>query len=417
VSRSFVLVAVAAVAVGVRAQTPVAAPVVGSIETIDGRVWVGSLTVADGRCAVHGETAGPRDEATATFALGELRRFERRGAPVERVAVPHRVWLRSGLELPAVSLAVQPAADGRPAAFAVTLPCGAALTLPLPFVRALRHGGADRPLPPLFEQDLETPPANDDALHVVQGDQQQRSLVLVTGFTGERVDFVLRGDAYDFPFAGVAGVVFADNTGVRPDPVPLPRAVVELTTGERLVGGLALTRERLQVTLAEGAVVDVDAQRLRRIDVLSDRLVWLDEQQPTVEQTPAFDRVWPWTARRTIAGPGFVVAGRRFERGIAAVPRTRLTFEVPAGFDVFECVLGIDDRGGQQAHAVFRILVDGEVVNEPPAKLHGDAPEAVRVPVAGKRTLTLEIDFGKNYDLGDHCVFADARFVRTTAGR
>ena len=44
--------------------------------------------------------------------------------------------------------------------------------------------------------------------------------------------------------------------------------------------------------------------------------------------------------------------------------------------------------------------------------LHEQAPQDLRVALNDATTLTIEVDFGKNYDLGDFCAFADARVVQ-----
>ncbi|MBL8734379.1 MAG: NPCBM/NEW2 domain-containing protein, partial [Planctomycetes bacterium] len=65
-----------------------------------------------------------------------------------------------------------------------------------------------------------------------------------------------------------------------------------------------------------------------------------------------------------------------------------------------------------EAHAILRVLVDGAVAYESAPKTLGGAPEVLRIELKKAKTLTIEADFGKNYDLGDYCVFADARVVQ-----
>ena len=232
--------------------------------------------------------------------------------------------------------------------------------LPLSMLRAIRQGGLMRPQPSLFADDLETPPANNDLIYVVRDGQARRSAVSVSHLTDKTIEFELRGEAYDFDLKGLAAVVFGANTGFPPDRQPRPRAVVALTTGERLEGKSLSLGETLRCRLDEGFVVEVPMRNLHKFDVSSDKLVWLSELRPEVVQTPAFDRVWPWHVDRSTAGPGFDLAGRHYERGIGLVPYTKLTYTLDGRFDVFEAKIGIDDRGGPAAHAIFRVLVDGK---------------------------------------------------------
>lgn len=379
----------------------------GTASTVDGRTLTGALAVAaDGKATIATAT-GP-----VTVGLDELVSFTVDAATGAAAEAPHRVWLRSGLELPAVKLTGRTAAAGAPACLVAELPSGASVALPLTNVRALRHGGAERPEPRSFASDLADPPANGDLLYIVKDGAPQRFTVRLTGLQPDLVEFELRGNPHEFALGAVTAIVFGRNTGFAADRQGRPRTAVDLATGEHLEGRLLELGATLKLRLDEGAVVEVAADKLQRLAVASDRLVWLSDLAPRVEQTPAFDRSWPWTKDRSIAGPGFLLGGKSYGRGLGMVPRTRLTFDLGGAYDVFEATIGIDDRGGPQAHAVFRVLVDGRVAFESPGRTRGMPPEAVRIDLDKAKTLALEVDFGKNYDLGDHCVFADPRVLR-----
>jgi hypothetical protein len=292
-------------------------------------------------------------------------------------------------------------------------PGGLRFEVQLGHVRAIRHGGVERPEPSLFRADLLKPQANDDLIYVIKDGKAQRSAVALTALTDSGVDFVLRGDAYDFEVAGLAAIVFGANTGLAPDRQPMPRTRLELTSGEVLDGRLLeLTAGGARLRLDEGVEVAVPTAKLLRLGVTSDRVAWLSELTPQVEQTPAFDRVWPWTIDRSTAGAGFKIANRTFQRGIGMVPRTRLTYDLGGRFDVFEASIGIDDRGGPDAHAVFRVFVDGKLAFESKPCTRGLPAQSLRVPLQQAKVFAIEADFGQNFDLGDHCVFADARVVK-----
>lgn len=375
----------------------------GLLHTVDGRVLEGQLAV---------DEAGVASIGGATFPFADVLSFDRRDATVVPLATPHRVWLRSGAELPATKLRGKPAGDGAPALLVVTLPSALEVELPLTMLRAVRHGGPDRPEPALFAADLQKPQPNEDLIFVQKDGKAQRSAVRITGLGTGSIDFTLRGSEYEFDFAGLSAIVFGANTGFAPDRQPRPRAVVDLTSGERLEGRVLSIGGTMRLRLDEGSIVEIRPLQLGRFRVASDRLVWLSDLTPNVEQTPAFDRTWPWTNDRSPAGPALVIDGRRFERGIGMVPRTRLTYTLDGRYDRFEAWIGIDDRGGPQANAIFRVAVDGKPVFESQPKTLGQPAEPVVVELHKCRLLTIEVDFGKNYDLGDFCAFADARVVQ-----
>lgn len=375
----------------------------GTVRTIDGRTMDGVLTVTTDGAATIGATALP---------FADVASFERRDAVATAESAPHHVWLRSGQHFAAKRLAGRPAGDGKPSMLTITLPSGLEFDVPFTMVKALRHGGSERPEPALFQNDLRDAPANDDVIHVQKDGKAQRSAVHVTGFTPDKIDFTLRGDEYDFPLVGLTAVVFGKNTGFAPDRQPRPRTTVDFVTGESIEGRVLEIGAVLRLRLDEGALLAIDPDRVARLRVASDRLAWLSDLTPKIEQTPAFDRVWPWTNDRSAAGPGIVLGKKTFARGIGMVPRTRLTYDLGGAYDVFEATIGIDDRGGPDAHAIFRVLVDGNVAFESQGKTLATPPEAIRVELNKCRQLAIEVDFGKNYDLGDYCVFADARVVQ-----
>ncbi|MFN9757043.1 MAG: NPCBM/NEW2 domain-containing protein [Planctomycetota bacterium] len=393
--------AVLAAALGAQAGLP------GRVRTIAGATFDGALAIADGAARV--QTA----DGERRFDLAELAAFAPTGAASKPVAAPHRVWLRSGLDLPATALAGLPAANGVPARLVVTLPAGVDVAVPLAMVRALRHGGPERPEPALFAADRKQPLADADLLYVVRDGKAQRSAVTLRGFGARTVDVTLRGDEYEFATAGVAAVLFGDATGAAPDRQPKPRARRQIARRAAHDGKLlALSADGARLRLDEGVEVAVPAAAVLDLHMQSDRLVWLSDLQPKVEQTPAFDRVWLIGVDRTPAGKGLQLGGVAHARGLCLVPRARLTYDLGGRFDVFEAIVGIDDRAGPDAHALLRVLVDGVVVWDGGARTRGQQPEALRLELKKAKSLALEADFGRNYDLGDFCVFADARLVQ-----
>jgi hypothetical protein len=402
---AFSVLALVAVAMPASAQNGMP----GTLRTIDGRVLTGMLTIDEQQKVVL-----RNNNIEVELDLAEVTGFERAQAAVAPVATPHRVWLRSGLELPATRISGKPAAAGKPALVVVELPSALTIEVPLGTVRAIRHAPRGLAEPALFATDLKQPLGSEDVIYVVKDGTAQRSAVTVTSLSTDRIDFLLRGSAYDFELQGLAGIVFGATTGFAPDRQPRPRTRVQLTTGEALEGRLlGLDAQGAKCRLDEGVVVHVPAERLVNLQVATDRLAWLSELTPKqVEQTPAFDRVWPWTIDRTPVGTGFVLGGKTFTRGLCLVPRTRLVYDLAGKFDVFEATIGIDERTGPEAHAVFRVLADDQVLFTSQPHTRGMAPEVLRLDLKKAKTLTLEVDFGKNYDLGDYCVFADARLLQ-----
>lgn len=373
------------------------------VDTIDGTDVSGAIAGDSERLTI----------GTATVALADIVEIRRDDAAGVGGPAPGPIclWLRSGGVLPATRVEGATAQGGGPV-WRVTTMAGAVVDVPMTTVAALRC----RPVEPeTFAADRAAPDENSDYLFVVKDGKPQRFRVTVSALRDGSVHFELGGKPFDFPLDGVdsiAAIVFGKNTGFAPDRQPLPRVRVTLATGENVAGRLVSIAENVTVHMDEGGEFTAKVGDLLRLEVATDKLQWLAALPPRAEQTAAFDRKWPWTIDSSPAGPGIRVGGRTHARGLVLVPRTRLTWDLGGRFDRFEATLGIDERGGPQAHAVFRVFADGKLLHESTASA-GSGGQAVRLDLGRCKELAIEADFGKNFDLGDLCAFADARVVRT----
>jgi hypothetical protein len=396
-------VAAACVALGLASAS--AQGSAATIVTIDGRTLTG-IVVGD---------ANELQIGAETIALADVMSLRLDAAGVEAPAKANFcVWLRSGSLLPATRIDGVAATASTPNQLLIELASGGELRVPLTTVAAVRSRAND---PQTFTADRKEPDENRDYLYVVKDGAPQRFGVTIEAVRDGNVHFDLRGSSYEFPLRGdnsVAAIVFGKNTGFAPDRLPAPRVQASLAGGEVCFGKLLAIGASVKLQLDEGAILEVPASRLLGLDVQSDKLAWLSSMQPRVEQTAAFDRVWPWTVDRSPAGPGIVLGGVTYARGLVMVPRTRLTFELGGRYDVFEAVLGFDERSGPQAHAIFRVLTDGKLLFEVTLSGPGSQPRLIHLQLARCRELTLEADFGNDFDLGDLCAFAEARVLQTS---
>ena len=394
-------------AIGLFALASMAQGPLVDLTTIDGRQASGSVTVADGLVSLTQE-----DGAAFELPLGDVLAMACSGGASMSEPGDLLVWLRSGSVIPARKIDGTAGGSGKTPMLSLDTAAGARIEVPLSSVAAIRSRSAE---PGTFRADLEEPALNLDYLFIVKEGVPQKFSVTVESIHDGRVHFDLRGASYDFSLVGedsVAGIVFGKNTGFAPDRQRRPRVLATMRSGERLEGKLKKLDSTLCLLLDEGVDFEAPSAGLLRLDVLSDKLTWLGSLQPKVEQTAAFDRVWPWTVDRSPAGEGIVLGGKVYSRGVVLVPRTRLIYDVGGRYDVFEAVIGIDDRGGPQAHAIFRVLGDGKLLFESVPRIFGQQPSPIRIELNRCRLLAIEADFGKNFDLGDLCAFADARIVQ-----
>ncbi|GAB4138469.1 MAG: hypothetical protein Fur0037_04200 [Planctomycetota bacterium] len=398
------MLAALAAAIATADWLPAQDGLVCSVRTIDGRAIDGRVRIDEGGRVTVAAAGG----AGSSLELGDLLSLDCSGT-----ARPGPAWdggavfLRSGAEIPFAALR----APASGSAIGIELPCKAAIEIAIGMIAAIRPCAAGE-APPSFRECLENPAETSDLLYVERDGKTQRFPVRISSFDGANLHFSLRDREYDVGLDRVRGVVFGRSSGFAPDRQPRPRALVSMTTGERLEGCIRRLDSICRLSLDEGALVDLPAQGILRIDVQSDKVAWLSEMRGSVEQVPAFDRTWPITFDRTPFGGGIVLGGKTHERGICMIPRARITYDLGGRYDWFDAVIGIDDRGGPDANAVFRVFADGRMIHESQGVTLSTKPLPLRLALGRCKTLAIETDFGADFDLGDLCVFADARVIR-----
>ena len=373
----------------------------GAVAKVDGTAVMGTLRVArDGSAAI-----APPGGAATTCRVEELASARFATVPAATQPVLFRVTLRSGSIVPVVAMT-----DDAAGKVVLKTSTGADVAVPRTAIALVRSETMAEvgTLP----ADRNDPADTRDYLYVLRDNAVRRFSVLVTGFPEGKVAFQLQGKDYSVESGSLAGIVFGKATGFAPDALPMPRVRVAGLQGLVLSGQLVEVADALTLRLDEGAEVALAAGTVEALEFASDRLRWLSTMTPKVEQVPAMDRTWPWTADRSPMGPGIRLGGKEHTRGLVMVPRTRLTFELDGSYDTFEAVAGIEDRGGPDAHAVFRVLADGKVVLQLDAVTKQQAPQPIALAIKGVKSLALEVDFGANFDVGDLCAFADARVIK-----
>jgi hypothetical protein len=168
-------------------------------------------------------------------------------------------------------------------------------------------------------------------------------------------------------------------------------------------------------TTVFGAKVEVPAGRVAALDVFQGGAVYLSDLKPAkYEYFPFTDGAWPWAADGNAAGHDLRLGGAVWDKGLGLHSHARLTYTVPAGFRHFEALVGLDEQDGAGGSVRVRVLGDGKPLDLGTARAvtAKGGPLAVRVPVAGVKELTLEVEFGDNGDVQDVVNWVDARLVR-----
>jgi len=297
-------------------------------------------------------------------------------------------------------------------ALSVTGLCGEAL-IPLDAVQALRYhpppGSAHGP-------DFgNLPEAGSDVVLIREGDGAARLSGVVKAVGPGGVRLSVKGEDLDIGRAKIAGVLFGETRKFPALEEGNGFVKAQLLDGNRIVGRiLGLEWGVLRIRTRTGLVFELPVAALSELELGTDRRKYVSDLDPlTVSEVPFFGRSWPHRRDRSVAGnPLRLGSTDEYAKGLGVHARSRITFRVPDGFRRFVSVIGIDDETRGKGNAVFRVLLDGEVVFEKRGVRGGDPPAPVDIPLKGASTITLEVDFGEELDVGDHGDWADARFLK-----
>jgi hypothetical protein len=294
------------------------------------------------------------------------------------------------------------------------------LSLPLSAVSVLwlatPHGGAK---PEDLLRRLDREQRTRDVLILRNGDRIEGTLQgLETG------DFRLEGEGKKItrvPRAKVAVVALNTELVSRARPKGLYGHLI-LSNGARVVVTAVRLRDAedtLRCQLPVGGSFEVPVDQVAAIDLRQGCALYLSDLKPKAYQhTPFFGVNWPYVLDGSVGGRELRLAGSTYDKGLGMHSKSRLTFEVPAGYRFFEARVGLDEQTGGRGRARIRVLLNGKAVDTGWNKdlTARDQPLPLRIKlraIKGQQVaLSLEVDFGQFGDVQGHVNWVDARLIK-----
>ncbi|MFO1007150.1 MAG: NPCBM/NEW2 domain-containing protein [Planctomycetaceae bacterium] len=233
----------------------------------------------------------------------------------------------------------------------------------------------------------------------------------VLGITGDSLQMDYMGETRGIKMERVIGVVFKG----RPPSLPQAPGVITLSGGITIPGQLTKVEPGTKVHFKSswGQEFSWPYSNVVRMTVRNGRTTPLTDQQPvSVEETPYFDRHFPWTTDKSLTGPPLMIGEKRYTRGVCLHSRTVLTYALNGEYSGFQCDVGLQGESGKDGNAAVRVLADGVPAYENPSLTAASGVQSVSINVTGKKTLTLEVDYGEKFDVCDHVTFGDPRLLR-----
>ncbi len=281
------------------------------------------------------------------------------------------------------------------------------LGIPLERMRAIRFDPALKS--EAIDKAIAAPSPEADRIFVKVGEAVESIAGITVALSDSDLKVQIDGAEQTIPRSRLVAIAVTQPSGED------ERAYVTVTLkgGSTLPGEIeSLADGKLTLAMPPGGNVQIPWSSVTKVTVRSRRVAYLSDLKPTAveQQSIAFLDV-PWKRDRSVMGRTLTIAGRTFEKGIGVHAASKLTFAAGGKYDELAAEIGIDAETGGKGDCVFSVIGDGETLFT--KRVRGsDAPESIRVPIAGKQEVTLVVDAGEGLDLADHADWCDVRFIQ-----
>jgi hypothetical protein len=262
-----------------------------------------------------------------------------------------------------------------------------------------------------------------------------KSLDYAEGVIGDiaddKIGFKLEGELQRVDRAKIAGVMYyRPDRRMKED----PKASIQGRSGLRVSAAhVELKDSLLELTTAAGVQLTWPLNDISLADFSAGKLMYLSDIEPaSVSWTPfvglpasatlAAEYGQPRRDKSAFGGPLSLLmkegdsaaaqaATRRFSKGLALRSRTEIVYRLPAGFQRFTAVAGIDPATSSTGNLRLAILGDDRVLLE--TEVAGDQPpHPIQVDIANMKRLKIVVDYGQNLDTGDWLNLCEARIAK-----
>ena len=264
---------------------------------------------------------------------------------------------------------------------------------------------------------IATPSKDNDKVIVAVADGERVVEGILESLDSEFVTLNYRGESRKIGIAKVKAIVIADLGLKNPEGPP---ATVRLIDGSSISGAFRqLTEGKVSIALAGKANIEVAAAKIVSINIISDRLMFLSDTEPTeVQEKALFAIQLPWQKDFSVEKNPLRLRGPthsktlEFKKGLGVQSFSQLTFSNTREYDRFAATIGIDVETGGRGDCRMTVQGDGIELWSKRVKAT-DQAEAIEVDITGMKEITLTVHPDEDFDLGDHADWAEARFVKT----
>jgi hypothetical protein len=235
----------------------------------------------------------------------------------------------------------------------------------------------------------------------------------------ETVEFELDGERVPVRRSKVFGLVYHHPSGRQlPEPIG---TLADRSGATWAIRTIALAGDQIEWTTPAGVKLRRPLADLRQLDFSGGKVVHLsDMKADSVEWVPYFSVSRELPARvaffaprqdRNLESGPLQIEGRRYAKGLCISSRTEMVYRLADRHRRLVAIAGIDDSARPQGKVRLVIQGDDRVLFE--TTVAGtDAPKPIELDMTGVRRLTVLVDFGDDFDVGDILDLCEARLLK-----
>ncbi len=250
----------------------------------------------------------------------------------------------------------------------------------------------------------------EDEIRLLNGDTVKG---IVTVFAERSITITpTGGNAVEIPLDNIRDLLLAKPPQGRGEAKPVA-FTLRLSTGSVVsCESLDLNGDKIKFSVTGGAKASVPTSIVAAIEHTGGPVTWLSTRTPSeVSYTPFFHGQFAPQMDRTVTGDPIRFGNQIIQRGIGMHSKTRMTFPILPGDLTFRSRYAIDPSLGY-ADVDVRVYLDGKQVHETLGFKAADPSPALELDISNSKTLTLEVDYGKGYDIQDRLTWIEPAIIR-----
>lgn len=253
-----------------------------------------------------------------------------------------------------------------------------------------------------------------DVVLLTNGD---RSAGQFTGMSENEVTLLVEGRELNITRERIAAISFSPEL-VSPPPRPQTWQLVQGSAGWLTIHGIEEESQgELTAKTLFGEEIPLDPTNWTRIRFFGPRVVSLSELEPSTSQhTPWLNQSWTVQPGRSVLNEPLELAGTTYPLGLGMHSQTTHSYDLAGQFETFSVTVGLAPAAGFRGDVSIQVRIDDKILAQRPHWRLADGPIELRdLPVAGGKTLHLEVGFGRNGDIRDLVNWCDPVLVRKPA--